>query len=87
MQSYIEAQKQKYFSIKPGNEDVPIPEQHAHRALVHYYKDMRDFIVIESLENKQLAHRFHGSTFLPIVPPSCLSCEEKKTWLSQLHRR
>ena len=78
VQSYIDFQKQQYFESSPGDPATSIEEKHARWALRFYYKHVRDFLSSDSLDAKKFAHRFSGSTFIPLIPPQSIGDEEKK---------
>ena len=77
IQSYIEFQKQKYFESSPGDPDVPVRVKHARWAHEFYYKHVREFLASESLQKRMFAHHYHGSTFVPVIPPQTLGYQEK----------
>eukprot|EP00959_Pyramimonas_sp_CCMP1952_P453849 9468944-Pyramimonas_sp.AAC.1 len=78
LQSYLDYQKAKYFESSPGDSDVPIRLRHARWAYTFYYQHVREYLANESLNQKSMAHHFHGSTFVPLIPPQSLGDEEQK---------
>ena len=78
VQSYIDFHKQQYFESSPGDPAIAMKEKIARWALEFYYKHLRDFLVRDSLDVKQFAHRFSGSTFIPLIPPQSIGDEQMK---------
>ena len=61
-----------------AEEDISLEEKHARWALRFYYKHLRAFLSSDTLDAKKFAHRFSGSTFVPLIPPLSIGDEEKK---------
>ena len=86
LQSYIEFQKQQYFESSPGDPATSIEEKHARWARTFYYKHVRDFLSRDCLDAQTFAHRFDGSTFIPMIPVvyAILSFERSEERTEQL---
>ena len=78
IESYIEQRKQEYFKSHPVDTSVPIEVQHAQWALKCYYKHVRDYVAMDSLDMSRFSHRFQGSTFIPTIPAHSFADEDKQ---------
>ena len=78
IESYIEHQKQNFVESHPVDTSIPLEVQHAQWALKFYYKHVRDYVAMDSLDMKRFSHRFQGSTFIPIIPAHSFADEEKQ---------
>ena len=76
LQSFIESQYVQFRADSPADDDEPEGVRRAKWARLGYYVVARKYLVQKSMLNKQLAHRFAGEVFVPLLSPSSISNQE-----------
>ena len=76
LQSFIESQYVQFRADSPADDDEPEGVRRAKWARLGYYVVARKYLVQKSMLSKQLAHRFAGEVFVPLLSPSSISNQE-----------
>jgi len=75
LQSFIEYQKQQYFTSNHGVDHIPQAVQMAAWNRRYYNVWLRRFLFNKSLSTKKFAHKMAGDHFISLIPPSSIADE------------